>query len=145
MRITPRSIAILFVALSCTTIGLAAQGTGGKLKTAPINVTNPTSGEEMYNSYCAVCHGKDGKGKGPAATELKTLPPDLTTITKRHEGKYPSDYVMQVLRNGPSTAKAHGTPEMPVWGPLFSALGDQGMATQRIFNLNKFLEGMQAK
>ena len=145
MRISLRFSAALLVALSCITIGLAAQGTGGTLKTAPITVTNVSSGAEMFNAYCAVCHGKDGKGKGPAASELKTVPTDLTTLTKRHEGKYPSDYVLQVLRNGPATAKAHGSEEMPVWGPLFSAIGDPGSPTQRFFNLSKFIEGMQAK
>jgi mono/diheme cytochrome c family protein len=144
MRITPRSLAVLLVALSCTTIGLAAQGTG-KINTAPITVTNPSSPDEMFGAYCAVCHGKGGKGNGPVASELKTLPPDLTTLTKRHDGKYPSNYVLEVLRNGPSTAKAHGSAEMPVWGPLFNAIGNQGLATQRIANLNKYIESMQAK
>ena len=144
MRITPRSFSALLVALTCMTAGLAAQGTG-TVKTSPINVTNPSSGDEMFGAYCAVCHGKNGKGNGPAASELKTLPADLTTITKRHNGKYPSDYVLDVLRNGPSTAKAHGSAEMPVWGPLFSAIGNQGLATQRIFNLNKYIESIQAK
>ena len=125
--------------------GIALSAQQGGVKTGPITQTNPASGEEMFKSYCAVCHGVDAKGKGPAASELKTAMPDLTTMSKRHEGKYPSDYVMQVLQNGPATAKAHGSKEMPVWGPLFSALNNQGMATQRIFNLNKYLEGLQAK
>ena len=84
-------------------IALSAQGTG--VKTGPITQTNAASGDEMFKSYCAVCHGVDAKGKGPAAGELKTAVPDLTTMTKRHEGKYPSDYVIQVLQNGPSTAR----------------------------------------
>ena len=35
----------------------------------PIKPTSAASGQEMYTSYCAVCHGKDGKGGGPAADE----------------------------------------------------------------------------
>ena len=143
MRHFIRTIAAAFAVSTCLSVGLLAQGSG--VKTGSITMTNAGSGAEMYNAYCAVCHGKSGKGDGPAAAELKKAPSDLTTISKRHEGKFPSDYVMQVLQNGPSTAKAHGSKEMPVWGPLFSALNNQGMATQRIFNLNKYLEGLQAK
>ena len=143
MRIT-RFVAVLLVALASLSIGLAAQG-GGNIKTAPVTVTNASSGVEMYTAYCAVCHGKGGKGDGPAATELKTAPTDLTTLTRRHSGKYPADYVAQVLQNGPATAKAHGSKEMPVWGPLFSAMGAAGTPSLRIYNLSKHLESMQAK
>lgn len=143
MRHFIRTIAAAFAVSTCLSVGLLAQGSG--VKTGPITMTNAGSGAEMYNAYCAVCHGKSGKGDGPAAAELKKAPSDLTTISKRHEGKFPSDYVMQVLQNGPSTAKAHGSKEMPVWGPLFSALDNQAMATQRVFNLTKHLETMQQK
>ena len=139
---------LLFSALFLSAIGLfgisvSAQGTG--VKTGPLTITNASSGAEMYNAYCAVCHGKDGKGTGPAATELKKPPSDLTLLTKLNKGKFPSESVMASLRNGPSTAKAHGTADMPVWGVLFTSIGDPAMATQRIFNLTKYLEGIQAK
>ena len=41
---------------------------------------------DTYNSYCAICHGPQAKGNGPAATALKKVPPDLTTIAKRNGG-----------------------------------------------------------
>lgn len=110
-----------------------------------MTITNASSGEEMYNAYCAVCHGKNGKGSGPAASEMKKPPSDLTILAKLNQGKFPSDAVMATLRNGPSTTKAHGTADMPVWGVLFTTVGDPAMATQRIFNLTKYLEGMQGK
>ena len=34
--------------------------------------------------YCASCHGLDARGNGPAAFVLKTTPPDLTALAKRH-------------------------------------------------------------
>lgn len=144
MRISLGSAATLLVALTCVSAGVAAQGSG-QVKTAPITYTNIASGPEMYGAYCAACHGKDGKGKGPAAAELKTPPSDLTTLAKRHDGKFPTESVMQVLRNGPATAKAHGSADMPMWGSLFSSIGEQGSVTQRIFNLTKYLESIQAK
>ncbi|HUJ11528.1 MAG TPA: c-type cytochrome, partial [Verrucomicrobiae bacterium] len=38
--------------------------TAVKHTTAP--ATSPSSGKEMFMSYCASCHGKDAKGDGPA-------------------------------------------------------------------------------
>ena len=51
-----------------------------EIKHVPIKPTSPASGSEMYQSYCAVCHGVDGKGNGPAAQALKTQPTDLTML-----------------------------------------------------------------
>ena len=36
--------------------------------------------ERDFNTFCGVCHGRDAKGRGPVADELKTSPPDLTRI-----------------------------------------------------------------
>ncbi len=54
----------------------------------PVKPTSPASGEEMYMNYCAACHGKDGKGGGPAADALKVPPKNLTTLAYRNAGKY---------------------------------------------------------
>ena len=115
-------------------------------KKAPIQNTSPASGEEMFKTYCAVCHGKDLKGGGPMAGSLKVKPPDLTTLAKRHDGKFPEDYVTNVLRNGVK-APAHGSTEMPVWGPLFASVsgGDQSIVNMRISNLVRYLESVQTK
>lgn len=117
-----------------------------KIEKAPIQPTSAASGPEMYKAYCAVCHGKDAKGDGPAAAELKVPPPNLTELAKRHDGKFPADYVATVLRNG-AKAPAHGTSEMPVWGPLFSSIsgGDEGQVNQRISNLTNYLKSLQVK
>src|ERR1700693_638402 len=79
------------------------------------------SGKVMYKQYCAACHGADGKGRGPAAASLNTRPADLTTLGKRHNGTFPYDYVAGVLRFGPGLS-AHGSSDMPVWGPIFQYL-----------------------
>ena len=77
------------------------------------------SGKTMYKQFCAACHGADGKGRGPATPTLNTRVPDLTTLAKRHDGKFPTDYVTSVLRFGPGFS-AHGSSEMPVWARYFS-------------------------
>jgi mono/diheme cytochrome c family protein len=100
----------------------------------------------MYGQYCAACHGANGKGGGPAAVSLKAPPPDLTMLAKRHDAKFPYDYVSQVLLFGPGTT-AHGSPTMPTWGPIFGNLDKlNARAVQlRIKNLCDYLASIQEK
>ncbi len=116
------------------------------IKRGPAAATSPTSGKEMFTSYCASCHGKDAKGNGPAAGALKQAPADLTSLAKRHGGKYPADEVTSVLR-GQATLMAHGDQEMPVWGPVFWKMsqGHEEQVQMRIANLNKYVESLQEK
>ena len=124
-------------------VGFAgAQETKTKVR---INPTAANSGDEMYKEYCAVCHGKTGKGDGPAVAALKTAPPDLTMLTKKNGGKFPSDHVTAVLSMGVEEA-AHGTKDMPIWGPLFGSIGG-GVASPvvklRIANLTDYIKSIQ--
>ena len=116
------------------------------VKHVPITNAPSNSGKEMFNSYCAVCHGKDAKGNGPAASAMKTPPTDLTTLAQKEGGKYPAAHVAAVIR-GQASTPSHGSQEMPIWGPLFSSIsqGRQGVVQQRITNLVSYIEGLQAK
>jgi mono/diheme cytochrome c family protein len=100
----------------------------------------------MYTAYCAVCHGIDGKGGGPAASALKVPPTDLTLLSKNNGGKYPALKVSSSIRNE-SDLPAHGSKEMPVWGTLFWGMssGHEGKVQQRVANLSKYIESLQAK
>ena len=116
------------------------------VKHVPIKNTPSNDGKDMYDNYCAVCHGKDGKGAGPAAAAMKTSPTDLTALAKNNSGKYPAPHVAAVIR-GQATRSAHGSQDMPVWGPLFSSIsqGHEGQVQQRITNLVDYLETLQGK
>ena len=100
----------------------------------------------ILQKYCAVCHGKDGKGNGPAAEALKSAPTDLTKLASNNGGKYPSDKVSSAIR-GDQNIAAHGTKDMPIWGNLFLHMsqGHQSEVQLRIANLNKHIESLQAK
>ncbi len=117
-----------------------------EIKHVPVKQTNASSGQEMFNSYCAVCHGVDGKGAGPAASALKVVPTDLSALSAKNGGKYPSLHVSSVLR-GEAETPAHGSKDMPVWGPLFRHLsqGHDAEVQQRIANLNQYVESLQKK
>ncbi|HEX3322328.1 MAG TPA: c-type cytochrome [Terriglobales bacterium] len=138
--------------LGCAIVLAAALVAGAQeqsqkvVKHVPIKPTSAASGEEMYNTYCAVCHAKDGKGNGPAAEALKVPPPDLTQLSKKNGGNYPSLKVSAIIR-GEQSLPAHGTKDMPVWGALFWKMsqGHESEVQQRIANLNKHIEGMQQK
>ena len=147
---TLRTGIFLSAALFSTTVLMTHSQT---VKHGPVTDTSPVSGEQMFNAYCAVCHGKDGKGNGPAATALKTPPPDLSTLAQSHGGKYPATYVQSVLMFGAEGFPAHGTKEMPVWGPAFASLnggssnptGVPPEETLRIHNLTHYIETLQVK
>jgi hypothetical protein len=38
-------------------------------------MTSEKAGQEVFRSFCAVCHGTDAKGNGPAVPGLKKRPP----------------------------------------------------------------------
>lgn len=73
------------------------------------------SGAELYQRFCASCHGYSGFGDGPVASQLKVSVPDLTRIAKRHGGVFPAEDVRRII-DGRSVHMAHGTRTMPVWG-----------------------------
>jgi mono/diheme cytochrome c family protein len=108
--------------------------------------TSAASGKEMYMNYCAVCHGTEGKGNGPAADALKTPPSDLTVLSKNNGGMYPTLKVASSIR-GDATVAAHGSKEMPVWGNLFRTIsrGHQSEVEQRIANLDSYIKSLQSQ
>ena len=106
------------------------------------------AGAKLFKENCAVCHGDDGKGNGPppAASSFKEPTPDLTTLAKRHDGKFPAGYVKSVLRTG-ITLPDHGPAEMPVWGVVFRAMteSDDAKVTARIADLTNYIESLQSR
>lgn len=146
-----KKLIVIFTALVAFTCTVAAQNQTQSqpektIKHVPIKSTSPVSGKDMYATYCAVCHGRDGKGGGPAASALKVPPTDLTLLSKNNGGKYPSMKVSFAIRNE-ANLPAHGSQEMPVWGALFWSVssGHEGEVQQRVVNLTKYIESLQVK
>jgi mono/diheme cytochrome c family protein len=105
---------------------------------------SPINGEANYKAYCAACHGVSGKGDGPAATALKVPPTDLTRLAANAGGTFPSMHVQTMIRNADNPA--HGSKDMPIWGPVFRSLssGNQAQVELRVSNLAKYIEAMQS-
>jgi mono/diheme cytochrome c family protein len=140
----PRSfrLALLAAGLALAVVPLAvAQQT---VKREPIQPITDVSGAGTYRAYCAVCHGVAGKGDGPAASALTKPPADLTQIAKRNGGKFQPLSVRMTI-SGDTVVAAHGTRDMPTWGPLFHTVEGDTTAALRLRNLVGYLEGLQQK
>ncbi len=105
------------------------------------------AGSDLYQFYCATCHGRDGKGQGPVAAALKAAPPDLRGITRRHGGTFPRGSVEDFVTNdGDTVTPAHGTKDMPVWGPVFRGRDPSDtLGKVRIANVVQYIESIQEK
>jgi mono/diheme cytochrome c family protein len=93
------------------------------------------SGAELYRHFCASCHGLEGRGDGPVAASLKPDVPDLTRISARNDGAFPSESVRLTI-DGQDLPRAHGVRDMPVWGWEFYAVkGEDPARRQRVEEL----------
>jgi mono/diheme cytochrome c family protein len=104
------------------------------------------TGRDSFAFYCSSCHGTDGKGNGPTALALKTSPPDLTALARRAGGSFPRAQVEAFINGTGRAIPAHGSGNMPVWGPIFKALDPADpRARVRIENLVGYLESIQVR
>jgi len=62
-------------------------------------------GEKTFKTDCTSCHGKSGKGNGPAAVALQPRPANLT-----------ADYVQKSTEGALFWKISHGKGSMPEWG-----------------------------
>ena len=99
-------------------------------------------GKVDYEFSCAACHGQNGKGDGPVSEELRTRPSDLTLITKKNGGVFPSEVLYRII-DGTRTIRAHGSYEMPVWGSIFRSSGPENVGRNRILDIISYLKSMQ--
>jgi mono/diheme cytochrome c family protein len=115
------------------------------VKKSPEKPAWAASGKDLFANYCAICHGSDGTGGGTAAKSLTVAAPDLTLLSRKHGGKFPSSQIVNVLR-GEDDLSAHRDKEMPVWAPAFEAdKGKTNGPNQRTRQLLKFIESLQKK
>jgi mono/diheme cytochrome c family protein len=127
----------------CVPSFLAAQNT--VVKEVPVRGTHTLEGSDLFSEYCAVCHGKDEKGGGPAAVALNKRPSDLTQLARKNGGKFDA-LAVQLLITGSDVVAAHGSRDMPTWGTVFASMSsDDGVRKLRINGLVNYIEKMQAK
>jgi mono/diheme cytochrome c family protein len=104
-----------------------------------------TNGQDLNREFCAVCHGVDTKGGGPAAVALRLQPTDLTRIARKNHGRFDELAVQRVI-DGTDTVAAHGTRDMPTWGAVFKSISaDEGAARLRLYAILMYVEQVQAR
>lgn len=111
-RVSPRS-QTLTLALCAFFASVAVPADAGE------SPASASIGRDTFRSYCATCHGADARGNGPLAEHLRIPPANLTTISQRNGGEFPSEEVHKMIR-GDREVRGHGSTDMPVWGDVFS-------------------------
>ena len=134
----------LFATLAIT-MGHALDHPSSKV-VIPVGRTSPADGKQMFTSYCAPCHGADGRGNGYAASALRVVPTDLSNLTMVNKGKFPDSHLVSVLRFGADGSK-HGTAQMPEWGPIFASMNRVNPMDreQRMSNLVEYVRTLQVR
>jgi len=146
MKVSPQSVIAVSLAILLTAL-IHPRSSG---QTRPQQdrslMISSTLGRDLFEFYCASCHGRDGKGGGPGAAALKVPPPDLTTIARRNGGVFPRSRIEAfVTGDEDRLPPAHGSKEMPIWGPIFRALDpNDRMNRVRIANIVEYIESIQA-
>ena len=113
-----------------------------------------TAARNDFLELCADCHGSDAKGNGALTKNLTKVPPDLTRIKERANGKFNEKTVFDWII-GLNTPNVHGTREMPIWGDwlmdetledstsLDAAPAAEKEVERRVMALVKYLEELQ--
>jgi mono/diheme cytochrome c family protein len=102
--------ALLVLALALGGLGLFAGGLAWVLND-PRPPAGASRGERLYVTFCAGCHGLDGRGSWRAALFL-IRPGDLTAVTDQ-----PDQYVFDIIKHGGASI---GRPGMPAFGAQLS-------------------------
>ena len=130
-----------------------SEARAGKTET---NEDQVKMGSADYQNFCAACHGMDARGNGPVAMELKIAPPSLRKLAARRNGVFDVNEVVKII-DGRDMPRAHGTPEMPIWGSLFRFVAElsgilqsdiedsEKDAQNHIVAIAKYLETIQEK
>ena len=128
-----RSVPILGSIIFTAALSLTAQ-TGGDERAS-------TDGARLYTTYCAECHGTEGRRPGAVASVRGSTIPDLQLMATRNRGVFPLAQVEKLLSGTARAPISHGGIEMPLWGPVLSRDGPDRSA--RVHALARYLETLQ--
>lgn len=108
----------------------------------------PPPAKAAYTKYCGACHGEEGKGDGIVSGFLRPRPADLTQLAKKAGGKFPFKQTMDTI-DGTTNVRAHGDPNMPVWGETLrrevSGANPQARARGKLMLITQYIESIQQK
>lgn len=116
MRFCGRRYAVALAGLTLlvggTLLGRALlQREAQPLPSAPIS-----RGSVLYQTHCAVCHGRGGKGDGPGATVIRQPMRDFSSPTAMREVN--DRFLFEIIKKGSSQFGRSNA--MPAWGMKLS-------------------------
>ncbi len=146
MRLRAASVGLLALTVLMTLLQSPASAQTTGTRNPPLVIPS-MDGRDLFTFYCASCHGVDGMGRGPVASALKTPPPDLTTLAQRGGDTFPAERVESfVTGKSERSTGAHGSKDMPVWGPIFRALdANDALNARRLANIVGYVESLQVR
>jgi mono/diheme cytochrome c family protein len=139
-------LGLFFMVISCTNSATEKTTDEGDEVAETVALTPVEEGREWYISYCTMCHGEDGKGKGVLADSLRQPPLDLTTITLRR-GEFSKKLMAKIIA-GVEDVPGHSTGDMPAWFETFKAsegITDEAVLNEKIDHIVAYLESIQMK
>ena len=136
-RISRSALLAAFVGLIAISCAIADEN-----KSAPSDAVLKAGGE-TFMRYCALCHGLDGGGLGPLQDALQKAPPDLTRISERNGGKFPTEKIKEIIEHG--GIKSHGMMAMLAWGKVFNEEIGGERQGEVIDNLTAYIESLQGR
>ena len=138
------SLIAIVVSVSAVGAGAGAAQRATRQALPPLAIDS-LGATDSYEFYCAPCHGKTGIGDGPVGAALRVRPADLTTLAERNGGVFPRERVAAYITGVGRPVAAHGTSDMPVWGPAFRTLDATDTRAQvRVSAIVDHLESLQA-
>lgn len=106
-----------FVTATATALILALSAAGS---------AQAADSKQVYDFYCAQCHGVDGKGRGINVTKDFATDPRNLTDSKEMEKRSDEDLRGVIKDGGPSISKSA---LMPPWGSTLTAEEVEGLVT----------------
>ena len=73
---------------------LLIAATAGMASAQEVNIQD---GQDLYKTYCWQCHGRDASVNGPMAEMLAIVTPDLTKLSARNDGTFPTEAVARQI------------------------------------------------
>ncbi len=95
------------------TSGLALMAVGLAACTDPV-MPDRTDGAAFFADNCVACHGVRGRGNGAFADGLQAQPVDLTQLSRRNGGTFPSARALSYIYGDPE--QSHLARVMPQFG-----------------------------
>lgn len=101
--------------MQATTISLSiAIGLAALVGCTRVSMPEPDEGAAFFAANCSSCHGPKGRGDGTLADGLTPRPTDITMLTQKNGGTFPTAEALAYIYGDPE--QAHLARVMPQFG-----------------------------